>query len=94
MKKNEKKFRNPKFIWLTRDDVKVYDQEVIIWITKGPPSKNPKTGLYSRRRITAEGIDLNFEFTVIDLDLFENIYGMTLKPGERIKVKIKVEILP
>ena len=60
MKKNEKKFKNPKFVWLTRDEVKGYDQEVIIWISKEPPSINPKTDLYSRRHMAADGEHLDF----------------------------------
>lgn len=91
-KTNRKKFKGGKFVWLTRDNVKGYDQEIMVWISKNPPTIDPRSGLYSRRHIQTNG-KYTDDFIVIDIDIFENICGLKLDPSQRIKARFQVEIL-
>ncbi len=85
----KKKFEGSNACWLTRDDVKGYDQEIVIWVSKDPPTRNPSSKLYSYRHHK----QAEHEFTIMDLDIFENIYGLRLDPGQIIEVGFKGEIL-
>ena len=88
-KQNKKRFYGLKSCWLTRDNVKGYDQEIVIWVSKDPPTIHPTSKLYSYRHHK----QTEYEFIIMDLDIFENIYGLKLDPNQRIKVKFKGEIL-
>lgn len=88
-KPNKKRFKGLKSCWLTRDNIKGYDEEIVFWISKNPPTIDPVSKLYSRRHHQ----QAEYEFTMMDLDIFENIYGLKLNPGQIFKVRFKGEIL-
>ncbi len=77
-------------MWITRDNKPTYDNEVMIWVSKHPPRINSKTGLFSRRHIGPDEWS-DYEFTVMDAAVFKLIFQRTIKPGERLKVKVSLE---
>ena len=86
---NKKKFYGLKSCWLTRDNKEGYDQEIMFWVSTKPPTIDPASKLYSYRHHT----QADYEFTVMDIDIFETIYGLKLNPGQIIKVGFKGVIL-
>jgi len=62
----------------------------MIWVSKYPPRIDPITELFSRRHLGPDEWS-DYEFAVIDAAVFKMIFKRTIKPGERLKVKVSLE---